>query len=100
MSPAGCIIKDAQTLLIWHLIVANIEITWIENGRVEVEDVYATICSLELSKMLLSKINQLLVLNGTSTDYHHVFAEVHPLVIFDNHLSIDPPDVFNLSENW
>ena len=40
------------------------------------------------------------MLNRTCSDDHHIFAEVHPLVILNNHLTIDPTNVFNLSENW
>ena len=53
MLPSGCIIEDAQALLIRHLVIAYVQVTWIENGRVQVEDVDTAIISLELTKVLL-----------------------------------------------
>ena len=100
MTPSRSIIEDAQTLLLIHLIIAYIQESWIENWRVHIEDWDATICSLELAKMLLGQVNKLLMLYGACSDNHHVFSEVHSLMILDNHLPVDPADVFNFAEDW
>lgn len=99
MAPAWRIVEHTQTLLVGHLLVTYVQESWIENGRVQVENVLPAISPLQLSKVLLSQIHQLLVLNGASTNDYHVLTKVHAFVVLYDHLPIDSVDVLYFSED-
>lgn len=99
MAPSGCIVKNAHTLLIRHLVIANVQVARIEHRSVQVQNLLAAIGPLQLTKVLLSQIDQLLVLYGSRPDNHHILSKVHSLVVLHNHLPIDPVDILDFAEN-
>lgn len=82
-----------------NLIVLDIKITRVKYWCFKVKNLLVSICFLKLAKVLLSKVYYLLMLHvSNSTDYH-VLAEVHPLVVVNNHISRDLINVVNLAKN-
>jgi hypothetical protein len=99
MVPPWGIVEHAEALLLHHLIVADVEVPGVENGGVEVEDLLPAVGSLELAEVLLGEVDELLVLDGACADDDHVLAEVHTLVVVNDHLAGDLSDVLDLAED-
>ncbi len=49
--------------------------------------------------MLLSQVNQLLVLNFACANYYHILSKVVSSVKINNHITIYRADVVNIPEN-
>lgn len=96
--PARGVIEHPNTLL-RHLVISHIEQARIKDRSIHIQNLNPAISSLELSKMLFSQINQLFMLNITSTNNNHILPIIHPLMILYNHISAYLMNIFNLTKN-
>lgn len=99
MSPSRRLVEHAETLLVHHVVVAHVQVAGVEDRRVEIEYLLPAVGPLQLAKMLLGQVDELVVLNGPRADDDHVLAKVHPLMVVDNHLPVDLVDVVDLAED-
>jgi len=83
-----------------HHVISNIEQTRVENGSVKIENLLSSVISLQLAKVLLTEVHQLLMLNVSSPNNNQVLAIIHPLMEINNHIPGYLINVFNNPKNW
>jgi len=98
MIPRWCLKENPNTLKLHH-IISNIEKAWIKFWFYHVQNILPSVCPLKFSEMLLSQVNKSLVLNISSSNDSHILSIIHPLMVPNNHFSIDLIDIMNLPQN-
>ena len=97
MLPRGCIIEDTN-VRVDHLIISDKEECWDENGSVQVLLRFSCL-SRHCVEMLLSQVNQLLMINVSRTDDHDILSEVVGSMEVNYHVSLNLIDVVDVSQD-
>jgi len=95
--PAGSVVEHTDRR-VDHLVVTDHEEARVEDGLLEVQN-GAVRSTGHVREVLLCEVNQLLVVNGTGSNDHHVLTKVVSGVEVDDHVPVDGPDVVDVSKN-
>ena len=83
-----------------HHVISNVEQPRVENGSVKVENLLSSVIPLQLAKVLLTEVHQLLMLNISSANNNQILSVIHPLVEINNHIPGYLINILNNAKNW